>query len=93
MLWFVNSYSTQSTHLVVPAVPCILIPVPVRLGALLLDTAARLLAGTQPCQHNPGSRSYILGGRVRTLGDTLGDGGVLIRVVIVVTAGPTLGRC
>ena len=37
-------------------------------------------------------RSHILGGRVRTLGDTLGDGGVLIRVVIVVAAGPTLCR-
>ena len=37
-------------------------------------------------------RSHILGGRVRTLGDTLGDGGVIIRVVIVVTAGPTLCR-
>ena len=51
MLWFVNSYSTQSTHLVVPAVPCILIPVPEWLGALLLDTATRLLAGTQSCKH------------------------------------------
>ena len=36
--------------------------------------------------------SHNLGGRVRTLGDTLGDGGVLIRVVIVVAAGPTLCR-
>ena len=36
--------------------------------------------------------SYILGVRAPTLGDTLGDGGVIIRVVIVVAACPTLRR-